>query len=212
LTAAQATAAGLSSGAGSYVINGGTPTSTPALSQFTHVATVPDQNRYDFASIFELQPDYDYRTGYVEFERRLNERVTGFVRVIYEDQLTKNGFTPAVVTSTANPGTGPSGTLDIPAANPYNPFGIDLTNFSYRTNFGPARSYDTTSRTLDSLAGLRGSSSRIGAGSQGRPMRRIGRTFSLTIKSPPVCSRPRLTALPFPRLSIPSGPPKTPRW
>ena len=156
LTAAQATAAGFTGGSGLYAIVGGRPTATPQRSQFARFAALPNENRYDFAQTFQLNPDFDYISLYSRLNHDFSDRLTAFVEVSLSNNLTKFGFTPSVIQSTQNAGTGPTGLLNVPANNPYNPLGIDLTNFLYRTSFGPARQFDTESSGANYLVGLKG--------------------------------------------------------
>lgn len=156
LTAAQATAAGFTGGSGSYVLSGGVPTANPTRSQFVRVTTIPNENRYDFAQTFQLNPDYDYISYYTKLNHEFSDKLSLFIEVSGSNNLTKFGFTPSVIQSTQNAGTGPTGLLNVPANNPYNPLGIDLTNFLYRTNFGPARQFDTESSGGNYLVGLKG--------------------------------------------------------
>jgi len=135
LTAAQAAAAGYTTGAGIYVISGGTPTANPNKTQFSRVAAPSNANRYDFAQTYQLFPPYDYYGVYTNLRHEVSDKFYIFGEIIYSNNQTNFSFTPSVVQSIANVGTGPTGLLNIPPSNPYNPFGVDITNFSYRTNF-----------------------------------------------------------------------------
>ena len=156
LTAAQAAAVGFTTGSGLYVLAGGKPTSTPTLSQFGRVASAPNANRYDFAQVYQLQPDFDNYNVYTHISHDFTSTLSAFAEFIYANAVTKYGFTPSVIQSTQNVGTGPTGLLNVPANNPYNPFGIDLTNFLYRTSFGPPRIFDTDATGGNLLAGFKG--------------------------------------------------------
>jgi outer membrane receptor protein involved in Fe transport len=155
-TAAQALAAGLTGGSGLYVLSGGVPTANPAKAQFVRVAAAPNENRYDFAQSYQLSPPFDYYDTYAHLNHEFSDRLSAFAELSYSSHLTLLGFTPSVIASTQNAGTGPTGLLNVPASNPYNPFGIDLTNFLYRTNFGPSRQFDTESTGASFLVGLKG--------------------------------------------------------
>jgi outer membrane receptor protein involved in Fe transport len=156
LTAAQATAAGFTTGSGLYVLNGGQPTANPTKSQFTRVAAAPNANRYDFAQTYQLFPSYDYYGVYTNLRHEINDRLYVFGEIIYSNNRTDYSFTPSVIQSVQNPGTGPTGLLNVPATNPYNPFGFDITNFLYRTNFGQPRRFDTSSTASTYLLGIGG--------------------------------------------------------
>lgn len=156
LTAAQATAAGFTTGSGNYVLTGGVPTANPTSSGFARVATIPNANRYDFAQTYQLIPDFTYLSAFTSLNHDFNENISGFAQLLFADNSTKYAFTPSVIQSTQNPGTSTAGTLNFPATNPYNPFGVDINNFLYRTNFGPPRLFDTDESVLDLVFGLKG--------------------------------------------------------
>lgn len=156
LTAAQATAAGYTTGAGLYVLNGGQPTANPQRTDFSRVAAAPNENRYDFAQTYQLFPPYDYYGVYANLRHDISDRLYAFSEIIYNQNQTGYNFTPSVIQSVQNVGTGPTGLLNVPSTNPYNPFGVDLTNFLYRTSFGPSRQFDTEGSTGTYLGGLGG--------------------------------------------------------
>jgi len=156
LTASQAAAAGFTTGAGLYVLTGGQPTANPKTSDFAKVAVIPNENRYDFAQSYELSPPYDRTNMYASLRHEISDKLYLFGEVIYGVSDIDFQFTPAVIQSTQNPGTGPTGLLNIPANNPYNPLGTDITNFLYRTNFGAPRGYDTNATVGTVLVGAGG--------------------------------------------------------
>ena len=157
LTTAQAVAAfGTGSLSGSYVITGGTPTANPAKSMFARVTSLTNANRYDFAQTYQLYPEYEYTSFFVNARHEISEKLEAFGTFMYSNNWTDYYFTPSVISATGNPGTSPTGTLSIPANNPYNPLGIEITNFSYRTSFGPPRIFETEESTYSTLLGLRG--------------------------------------------------------
>ncbi len=156
LSAVQAALAGFTTGSGLYVLSGGKPTANPTRSQFTRVASPANENRYDFAQSFQLFPSYDYFSGYANLRHELSDRLRVFAEVLHSNNKTYYAFTPSVIQSVQNPGTGPTGLLNVPPTNPYNPFGFDLTNFLYRTNFGPPRLFDTAATATTVLLGIGG--------------------------------------------------------
>lgn len=156
LTAAQATAAGFTTGSGNYVLTGGQPTANPQKSQFARVASIPNANRYDFAQTYQLVPDFTRMAAFVNINHDFTENLSAFSQILVSDSSTKYAFTPSVIQATQNPGTSTSGTLNFPRTNPYNPFGVDINNFLYRTNFGPPRMFDTDSNVALAVFGLKG--------------------------------------------------------
>jgi iron complex outermembrane receptor protein len=146
LTAAQATAAGLTGGAGYYVIGGGQQVANPTLANFvgtgsTSTNSIPNANRYDFAPTTQLTPGQDNLSALLSLQHRFTDAVAGFARLTFTNNATDFLYTPISITSTAII-TSSGGPLTIPANNPYNPFGFALTSFRGRGNgFGPTRSY-----------------------------------------------------------------------
>ncbi|MBI5382074.1 MAG: TonB-dependent receptor [Opitutae bacterium] len=158
LTAAQASLAGLAGGAGYYVVTGGRPVAIPTAASFTRYASAtatPSENRYDFASVVSVTPELDYRNLFVRARHDFGERLGVFGQLLATDNRTLSYFSPSV----ANSGsvlTSANTYLIVPRANPYNPFGSDLNNFNYRTNFGPTRMMDVHSEALSALGGVNG--------------------------------------------------------
>ncbi len=139
-----------------FVPKGGTLQSTPSLSGFepapavsATASSVGNQNRYNFAETYQRYPAYDYISAYNQLEHEFSENLTGFAEVTVFQNNTYLAFTPGVINF------GPEG-LVLPASNPYNPFGINLTTLTTRTNFGPVRKFDVDSTGLNFLGGLRG--------------------------------------------------------
>ncbi len=165
LTRAQAASVGLpfpnvasSVGSWTYVVAGGKPTPSPNLSAFVPAPANPaspnavligNENRYNFAETFALNPAYDYLSNYTTFEHEFNDNISAFADVMFTKNSTYYAFTPGVITYSTEG-------LTMPANNPYNPFGIPLTTLSARANFGPVRKFDTESTNAYILGGLRG--------------------------------------------------------
>ena len=166
LTRAQAAAVGLpfpnvaaTVASWTYVINGGTPTGAPSLSQFVpapanpaspNAVLVGNENRFSFHRTFAIYPAYDYLSNYTSVEHEFTDVLKGFAQVSYGKNSTYYAFTPGVINF-------PTEGLTLPATNPYNPFGIALTTLTTRTNFGPVRKFDTEATATNFLGGLRGS-------------------------------------------------------
>jgi iron complex outermembrane receptor protein len=156
-TAAAATASGLGSAAGYYIIPNGTPTANPSKSSFTYIGTssagIPNSNRYDFANVTQLLPASESGGAYANLSRELNGTTTAFVSLMYSRSLTHYLLQPyGFTTSLAG--------LTLPANNPYNPTGQNLTvtsssaPFGFRSTYLPRR--EVASTTLTGVAGLRG--------------------------------------------------------
>ena len=165
LTRAQAAAVGLpfpnvaaTVTSWTYVVNGGTPTGTPTLSQFVpapanpanpNAVLVGNENRYNFAQTFAIYPAYDYISNYTSLEHEFSDSVKAFAEVTYAKNSTYFAFTPGVITFSTEG-------LTLPANNPYNPFGIPVTTLTARANFGPVRKFDTEGTATNLVGGLRG--------------------------------------------------------
>lgn len=154
ISSAQATAIATATGrtftAGNWGITGGQPTATPTLNNFSSLGSIPNENRYNFAPVFQLFPAYTYLSGYVGFEHELNDSLKAFGRVSFSDNNTYYAFTPGVINYSTEG-------LSVPVNNPFNPFGVALTTLLGRTSFGTVRKFDTESVTTNSVLGLRGS-------------------------------------------------------
>lgn len=156
LTSAQATASGLGTATGVYVISGGKPTANPSKSNFSYVGTstsqIPRENLYDSAHDQQIWPANESSNGMINLTRRISPRLSAFAmlganrgKVYFESvpfgySTTITGFT-------------------LPASNPYNPLGLTLTNnpssfFFQSSGTRPQRRVTDTSSTA--LAGLRG--------------------------------------------------------
>lgn len=157
LTAAQATAAGLGTASGYYIINGGQKTANPTKESFTYVgsstAGIPNSNRLDFANDTMIYPESESFGGYVGINRTLRGGVTVFSQFLLNRGYTFYQFTPyGYTTSLAG--------ITFPATNPYNPTGLSLTGTStsapwtFRGTVRPVREVKTATGTA--LAGLRG--------------------------------------------------------
>ncbi len=153
LTTAQAAAASTALGqpiaAGLWVITGGQPTGNPNLAAFSRVAALGNENRYNFAQVYQRYPAYHYISTYAQFEHDINENVTAFGELTFSDNFTFYAFTPGVINFSTEG-------LSLPANSPYNPFGIALTSLLARTSFGPVRKFDTESISSNIVTGLRG--------------------------------------------------------
>lgn len=165
LTRAQAAAAGLpfpnvaaTVNSWTYVLNGGTPSGSPSLSQFVpapanpaspNAVLVGNENRYNFAQSFSIYPAYDYISNHTSFEHEFTKTLMGFGQITYSRNSTYYAFTPGVITFSTEG-------LTLPVTNPYNPFGIPLTTLTARANFGPVRKFDTDSVSTNLVGGLRG--------------------------------------------------------
>lgn len=157
LSTANAAAAGMGT-AGFYIIPGGQPTANPTKSSFVNIGTasanIPLSNRYDFANVTQLLPSSESGSGYASIEKNLTTHITAFGQVMYSRALTHYELNPYGFTTSLEG-------LTLPATNPYNPTGINLTAtatsapFTFRSTYMPRREVD--SRTLSGLAGLRGS-------------------------------------------------------
>ena len=166
LTRAQATAIGLAFPSNvaatvsswTFVINGGVPTPNPTLASFTAGPVNPavanslllgNENRFNFATIYQIYPAYDYISNYVSFEHETALGLKVFGSMSYTRNTTYFSFTPAPITFSTEG-------LVLPATNPYNPFGIALTTLTSRASFLPSRKTDLESTAGNFVLGVRG--------------------------------------------------------
>ena len=163
LTRAQATALGLTipiatAASWSFVIKGGAPTNTPTLAAFgpapsdpanANAVLIGNENRYNFAPVIAIYPSYDYISNFTSFEHAFSDDLKVFGELTYSKNSSYYAFTPVVI------GYATEG-LTLPATNPYNPFGINLTTLSARALFGPVRKFDTESNASNAVIGAKG--------------------------------------------------------
>ncbi len=155
LSAAQAAAAGLPTGAGAYVVTGGRPLAGAArTADFTYLAAgvnaTTNANRYEFAPATQLVPVQENLGALFKYRYELTPAVTATATVLFSNNVTDIVYTPiSINTSTTLP-------LSVPVNNPFNPFGIVLNNFRGRGNFGPLRTFDVESTSHTVIAGLEG--------------------------------------------------------
>jgi outer membrane receptor protein involved in Fe transport len=172
LSAAQAKAAGLATGAGYYGITGGQPTSNPTLASFSFLGAataITDTNRIDLNAQGMIPKQEDWN-GLVYMTHDISDRLQAFAQVIASDAKTHYLYAPvsaretsvsvSQIFETAIPNNAQNGlpvpSLIIPAANPYNPFGQNLTSYMMRADPSKPRMFDVDSTAVTLLAGLKG--------------------------------------------------------
>jgi outer membrane receptor protein involved in Fe transport len=157
LTAAQATATGIGTAAGYYVIAGGVPTNNPNKTSFTYAgpttASLPDANRYDNVSNLQINPASESTGVFGTVGRRLTSEVSAYAQFTLNRSQTYYEDMPV---------NGSSDIFTLAAANPYNPLGISLpgSRFAFSTGDFQPRS-KVSSQALTAAAGLRGSMGKI---------------------------------------------------
>jgi outer membrane receptor protein involved in Fe transport len=157
LNAAQATASGLGTAAGFYIVPGPDGVANPTKASFTYVGTstaaFTNANRQDFANVTQLYPSSESGGAYASILRRLTPRATAFANFLYSRSLTHYQLQPYGFTNSL-------AGITLPASNPYNPTGLSFTNtattfpFTFRGRYLPKR--EVISTTFSSVAGLRG--------------------------------------------------------
>ncbi len=172
LTAAQAAAAGLTTGSGYYVLAGGQPTATPLLSQFQYVGSsnnITDTNRNDLTTQGLVPHQQDWN-ALARLTHDFTDTISGFSQLIAADELTNYLYAPLSYRETsvnvspsfetAIPNNAQGGvaepTLIIPASNPYNPFHENLTSFMGRIEPDRPRRFDVESESATLTDGLKG--------------------------------------------------------
>jgi len=172
LTAAQATAAGLTTRAGYYSITGGSPTTTPTLDKmsfFGPAASIPSSNlnKGGAKSLFPANENWNV-FSYLNHD--FNDRLSGFLEIIGSKSHTEYVYGPTgardstveVSTSflSSIPNNAQGGTknpsLIIPSGNPFNPFKVNLTSFTMLSSPDQPRNFDVVSEAGTVLGGLKG--------------------------------------------------------
>ncbi len=162
LTAAQASASGLGTAAGFYIVQGPDGVANPTKASFRYVGTSTavfgNENRQDFANVTQLYPSSESGGGYASILRRFNPHVTGFANFLYSRALTHYELQPYGYTNSL-------AGITLPATNPYNPTGLSLTGttttfpYLFRGRYLPKR--EVASTTLSAVAGLRGAALKV---------------------------------------------------
>ena len=157
LTAAQATASGLGTAAGFYIVPGPDGVANPTKASFTYVGTstavFTNANRQDFANVTQLYPSSESGGAYASILRRLTPKTSAFTNFLYSRSLTHYDLQPYGFTNSL-------AGITLPATNPYNPTGLSFTNtattfpYLFRGRYLPKR--EVISTTFSSVAGLRG--------------------------------------------------------
>lgn len=159
-TAAQAVATGVGTLSGYYVIPNAVPTANPTKDQFVYAGTVislaafPKANLYDQAKDTQVFPASESTAGYASIGRKLNENISAFAQFSINRSATYYENLPAGFSTSI------SG-MTYPATNPYNPFGITLTQSGSSAVFTVLNTDARAKRevddaTVNSVAGLRG--------------------------------------------------------
>lgn len=159
LTAAQATAAGFTNGAGFYVLTGGQPTASPRITGFSYAGAnqnaATNANRYDFAPTTQLTPDQENFSAMLSAKRELTPALRASAQLLVNKNQTGIVYTPISINSRSIVNADGS-FLTIPANNPHNPFGVALNDFRGRGNFGPTRTFDVETTGTTTILGLDG--------------------------------------------------------
>jgi outer membrane receptor protein involved in Fe transport len=111
---------------------------------------------YDFNGQVTMIPDYTYAGIYTRAKHEINDNLYAFAEVSLRQNNTHYEQAATPVTSTSEQGSAPAGGLLLPYNNPYNPFGVDITSFSFRMIPLGRRTRDVESTTTRYLAGLGG--------------------------------------------------------
>jgi iron complex outermembrane receptor protein len=130
-----------------YAVNPGVtgPKITP--SDFTITpGTNPLFNLFNFAPYGELLPRSQRYGGYLKLNYEPTQWLKFYDEFSYQHNEETNQQAPLPVSSTDG--------ITVPAANPFNPFGIPLSVFGMRMNELGPRKVSTTIDTLRNLAGL----------------------------------------------------------
>ncbi len=160
LSVAQATASGIGTVGGYYVVTGGAPSSNPTKAGFTYVGTtntlIPNANRYDPVKDQQLSPASDSSSVYGNLNRRLNPNLSAFAQFTFNRGKTYYETQPFGYNTTG---------LTLPATNPYNPLGVSLvngpTNLFYFKSTGARPQRQVLAASAMGVVGLRGTALKI---------------------------------------------------
>jgi hypothetical protein len=122
------------------------PTQTPTTSD----AVINDNDvygRYDFNAVVPMLPRADNLGFYGRLVARNDDGLEWNLEVSYRQERTDVESAPTPVVSGREQGDAPGGGLEIPRQNPFNPFGQDITTFTYRAEEAGKRMNEVESIT-----------------------------------------------------------------
>jgi hypothetical protein len=160
---------GFGFGAEYYTAN--EPTNAPVLDDPStiplegNIVLLPGANdvpRYDFNKVEDMFPESQNRGFFSRWERTEEGKINPFAELSFRQNLNEYEAAPVPMRNTLEKGDGPGGVINLPAANPYNPFGdstfgLDVNeDLRWRMTELGNRVFDNRSEYYRGLVGLGG--------------------------------------------------------
>lgn len=128
-----------------------TPQTNPTLA-----AASPDPNFYNFQESAGFLARYSNFGFFTRASYEFNDNVTGYIEASIGRKNVKVDAAPTPLFATNELGNSPSGSLMFPATNPYNPFGVNITDLRWRMMELGNRVQDVLVTSPRIVAGLEG--------------------------------------------------------
>lgn len=116
------------------------------------------RNGLDRATYSTMIPSLHNTGAWLYAEQALTPRVDAFVDASYRHRIMGTTYEPSTISLVGEAGFGdlPGGRIAFPATNPYNPFGVDITDMSFYLPEMGARENEMTVTVPRVVTGLRG--------------------------------------------------------
>ncbi len=79
--------------------------------------------RYDFNQVEDMFPESQNRGFFTRWQRNEDGKINPFAELSFRQNLSEYEAAPVPMRNTLEQGDGPGGVINLPASNPYNPFG-----------------------------------------------------------------------------------------
>lgn len=119
--------------------------------------------RYDFNQVEDMFPESQNRGFFTRWQRNKEEKINPFAELSFRQNLNEYEAAPVPMRNTLERGDGPGGVINLPANNPYNPygnaagFGLDINqDLRWRMTELGNRIFDNRSEYYRGLFGLGG--------------------------------------------------------
>lgn len=131
--------------------------SLPGPDFFPTVDDFEDGNKfYNYQESAGMTPEERQYGFYTRLSYAITDTMDAYAEVSFRRSESLIAAAPTPLFATTNQGDAPSGTIQMPADNPYNPFGVDLTDIRWRMiEVGP-RFNDVQIDTPRMVVGLKG--------------------------------------------------------
>jgi iron complex outermembrane receptor protein len=111
---------------------------------------------YNYQEVAGMFPSYRQHGFYTRMSYAVTETLDAFIEASFRRIETQIDAAPTPLFATSGVGNSPFGTIQFPATNPFNPFGVDIIDIRWRMIEAGNRTNDVQSDTPRIVAGLSG--------------------------------------------------------